>query len=175
MGTVPGCRSFDESRVCVRRGPLAILLLACLTLVLSASPALVPGADAKSLKPGSYAGKIHPTDASSSTSDTVIKFKVTRSGTKIKRLSAKFFYGCWIGGIFTLQPYRFPSFHKGPIKVKRNGRFSARDVVDKEAGFTVKFSGKTKRSSRAKGSISLNTTTKGNGCGRDFTWGAKRK
>jgi hypothetical protein len=120
---------------------------------------------------GSYAGKIRPTDASDSNSDTKIRFKL--SGHKITKLKAVFYYGCFVGGSYTLQYYVFPSVHKGPIKVRANGAFSAKDVVDKQTGFVVRFSGRLKGSS-AKGKISLQTTTKGVGCGRKFTWKAKR-
>lgn len=154
---------------------LVVLAVACLSLAVMASLALAPDAGAKSLKPGSYAGKIHATDASDHKNDTDIKFKINRSGTKIKQLVAKFYYGCFVGGTYTLQYYVFPAVHKGPIKVKNNGRFSARDVIDKKTGFVVKFSGKAKSPKRAKGTISLKTDTKGNGCGRDFTWSVKRK
>lgn len=149
-----------------------VLVLAVFALMLPA----VPGAQAKkTLKSGSYAGKIHPTDASDSKSDTKITFKVNRAGTKITRLKAQFFYLCVIGGVFSLQSYTFPSFHKGPVKIRRNGKFAARDVVDKEAGFIVKFKGKVKSRSRATGTISLDTAINGSGCGRDLTWSAKRK
>ncbi|MBK5232920.1 MAG: hypothetical protein JJE13_08080 [Thermoleophilia bacterium] len=148
-------------------------------LVLVVAALMIPamaGAQAKSkLSSGSYAGKIHPTDASDSSSDTKITFRVNRTGTKITRLKAQFYYLCIIGGVFSLQSYMFPSFHKGAIKVRRNGTFSARDVVDREAGFIVKFNGKVKGRTRAKGALSLNTAINGSGCGRDLTWSAKRK
>ncbi len=146
-----------------------------LVVVVLMLPAISGAQAGKKLASGSYAGKIHPTDASDSNSNTKITFKVNQAGTKVTRLKAQFFYLCIIGGFFSLQSYTFPSFHKGPIRIRKNGRFSAKDVVDKKAGFIVKFTGKTKGPSRAKGSISLNTAINGSGCGRDLTWSAKRK
>ena len=151
-----------------------VATLVAVVLVVALPPAAI-SSKGKTLKKGSYAGKIRPTDASDSGSDTKIKFKVDGSGRKIKGLKAQFFYGCFIGGSFTLQSYTFPAVHKGPIKIKSNGKFSAKDVIDKDAGFVVRFSGKTKGSSRAEGKISLKTETTGNGCGRDFTWSAAHK
>lgn len=134
---------------------------------------LAPTADAK-LSGGKYAGMIHATDAENSNNDTEISFKVDGKGKKIKGLESEFYYGCWIGGSYTLQYYRFPSVHKGPIKIKRNGTFRAKDVIDEDAGFVVTFKGKVKGSSKATGTIKLETSTFGNGCGRDFTWSVKR-
>lgn len=144
-------------------------LLAALALLIF----LVPAADAK-LSGGKYAGLIHATDAENHNYDTEISFKVDGKGKKIKGLKSEFYYGCFIGGSYTLQYYSFPAVHKGPIKIKKNGTFSAKDVIDKDAGFVVTFKGKVKGSSKATGTIELKTSTFGNGCGGDFTWSVKR-
>lgn len=133
----------------------------------------VPSAPAAA-RGGSYAGKIHATDASDARNDSPIRFRVDARGRRITGLKAELFYGCFIGGSFTLQSYIFPSFHKGPIVIRSDGRFSATDVVDRQAGFVVRFSGRI-TGSRVNGTLSLRTTTRGNACGRTFTWSARRR
>lgn len=146
----------------LRAGALSLAVLIC-------SLGLVAGADAAKLKGGNYAGKIKPTDSDSTTD---IKFRVNRKGNKITRMDAPVWYGCFVGGSYTLQYYKFT---KSPIRIRRNGRFAAKEVVNAEAGFVVKLSGQVKGRTRTAGRMSVDTNTAGGGCEREYTWKASRK